>query len=207
MYSILLFVKMFVIFTNPLLIIYTPLEIPAAPLLGFHFKRNKPMKHRQESQDPFEVPVPPYGEPPHSHENGGLFGHEEFRPPHPAHNGSMHGDPAHGDPMHEPHGHGRRRRRPRRRRSRTAFIFARLLEITAVVVSFLAGSRIARFLTAKVSMDVLVEVTDRFGPRAGHSLSTLMAAIVAEPRLIAVILIGVFVICHFVAWIVRRLME
>ena len=88
-----------------------------------------------------------------------------------------------------------------------ARIFVSLLEVIAVAVSFLAGSRIARFLTAKVSMDVIVEVTDRFGPAAGHNLSTLLASIVAEPRLIAVFVIIVLVVFNIIFWLISRLLR
>lgn len=88
-------------------------------------------------------------------------------------------------------------------RRRTRWVFFRIVEILAVILSFLAGSEIARFISAKVTMDVLVEITARFGAGAGHRVSSLVALIVAQLRIIAVIVAGLFIICHLIAWIFR----
>ena len=77
------------------------------------------------------------------------------------------------------------------------------MEVLAIVLSFLESSRIARFLTAKVSMDVVVEVTDKFGTRAGHRMSSILAFIVAEPRIIAVAVTGVILVLELILGIVR----
>ena len=98
------------------------------------------------------------------------------------------------------------RAREGRRTVRQIFIWA--LEIVAVTLSFLQRSHIARFLTAKVGMDTVVEVTRHLGADAGHSLSTFVALLVADPRLIAVFIAGCFLIINFIAgivsWNVRR---
>ena len=86
---------------------------------------------------------------------------------------------------------------------RTRRVFLHTLELIAVALAFLEGNAIARFLVAKVGMDTVVEVTHRFGRSAGRSVSTFLAAIVAEPRLIAVIVAGFFIVLHLLAWGVR----
>ena len=96
---------------------------------------------------------------------------------------------------------------PRHVRRHLTDLWVRLLEILAVALSFLQRSRIARFLSAKLSMGAVVEVTARFGRSAGHRLSTVLAAIVAEPRLIVIIVIGVILIGELIAWIVRQILR
>ena len=95
----------------------------------------------------------------------------------------------------------------RHRHRETSFsrILVRTLEIMAVILSFLGSSRIARFLSAKVTMDVLVEVTDKFGARAGHWLSTVIAAIIAEPLIIAYVVSGVIIFANLLALLIRAL--
>ena len=93
-------------------------------------------------------------------------------------------------------------RRPKRK-TKAGRIFLRVMEVLAIVLSFLESSRIARFLTAKVSMDVVVEVTDKFGTRAGHRMSSILALIVAEPRIIAVAVTGVILVLELILGIVR----
>ena len=88
------------------------------------------------------------------------------------------------------------------RRSHIRIRFLRVIELLTIVLSFLGSSRIARFLAAKVSLDVVVEVTDRFGAPAGHRLSTLVSLIIAEPKLIAVIVTGIWLSVDLVLWIV-----
>lgn len=80
-----------------------------------------------------------------------------------------------------------------------------MLEILAVVLSFLGRNAIARFLAAKLGLSVVVEVTSRFGADAGHRLSSFVALIIAEPRLIAVIVTGIIVLLHVIAWIIQLL--
>lgn len=91
----------------------------------------------------------------------------------------------------------------RRLRRRTRRIFLRCVELIAVAVSFLGRNAIARFLAAKAGLDLVVEVTARFGADAGHRLSTIVAAIIAEPRLIAVIVVIFLLIFHLLAWLIR----
>ena len=91
-------------------------------------------------------------------------------------------------------------RRPGRR---SKYVFWRCLEIVAIAVSFLGRNAIARFLAAKVGLDFTVEVTAAFGRDAGHKVSTIVALIVAEPRLIAVLVAGIFLIIELVFWILR----
>ena len=100
-----------------------------------------------------------------------------------------------------------RRRRPgqRRRRSKAGLMYLHAAELIAVAVSFLASSRIARFLVAKLTMDTVVEVTDRFGADAGHTLSGFLALIVAEPKMIAVVVAGVFLVLNAVIWLCTSL--
>ena len=93
-----------------------------------------------------------------------------------------------------------RDRRPGRK-TRAGRVFVYIVELLAIAISFLGRSQIARFLTAKVGMDVLVEVTDRFGRDAGHRLSTVIAFIVAEPHIIAVVVAGIIVVLEFVFWL------
>ena len=62
-----------------------------------------------------------------------------------------------------------------------------------------------RFLSAKITMDVLVEVTDKFGASAGHFLSTVIAAIVAEPLIIAYVVTGLIVLINLLVMLVRKI--
>ena len=80
-----------------------------------------------------------------------------------------------------------------------------MLEILAIVLSFLGRNAIARFLAAKFGLSVVVEVTSRFGADAGHRLSSFVALLIAEPRLIAVIVTGIIVLFHAIAWIISLL--
>ena len=84
-------------------------------------------------------------------------------------------------------------------------VFIHMTELLVIILSFLQSSRLARFMAAKVSMDVIVEVTARFGPDAGHRLSTFMAAIVAEPKIAAVVVTAVIIVCHAVIFLACRL--
>ena len=93
----------------------------------------------------------------------------------------------------------------RRRRSAFSRYLVRTLEVLAIVLSFLGRSRIARFLSTKITLDVVVEVTDKFGAAAGHRLSTVIAAIVAEPLIIAYVVTGLIVGINLLAFLLRRL--
>ena len=95
--------------------------------------------------------------------------------------------------------HEREEARAERTKSHVMRAFRHALELVAVGLSYFQSSYIVRFLTAKLSMDVLVEVTARFGANAGHSLSTLLAALVAEPRLIAVGVAAVLLLVELIA--------
>ena len=88
------------------------------------------------------------------------------------------------------------------RRHHPKLIYLHIAEIIAVILSFLERSRIARFLTAKVGLDMVVTVTDRFGAPAGRHLSTFIAALIAEPMLIAAFLTVVFILCNIILHIV-----
>ncbi len=77
------------------------------------------------------------------------------------------------------------------------------MQIVTVFLSYLGRSRIVRFITAKLGLDVVVEVTARFGAPAGHRLSSFVAALIAEPRLIAVIVAGIFLLIDLIVIIVR----
>ena len=96
----------------------------------------------------------------------------------------------------------RYRYRRRRERSRAGIYFARSLELLAIALAYLEKSRLVRFITAKLSMSAVVEVTARFGRNAGHRLSTFLSLIVAEPRLLAVIITGILLIVNLVVWLV-----
>ena len=95
--------------------------------------------------------------------------------------------------------------RARRVRSRVRMVFARALEIVLVAISYFQSSYIVRFVTTKLSMDVLVEVSVRFGRDTGHLLSTCLATIATEPRLIAVVVAAVLLVIEFFAWIGRSI--
>ena len=88
----------------------------------------------------------------------------------------------------------------KRKKSLFARNLVRCLELLAVVLSILGRSRIARFLSTKVTLDVVVEVTDKFGARAGHRLSTFIAAVVAEPMIVAYVVAGVLVVVNLLAF-------
>ena len=90
--------------------------------------------------------------------------------------------------------HRDKRMEATRARTRMKRTFVGTAETVAVGAAFLGSNTIARFLAAKVSLDIVVEVTARFGPQAGHNLSTLLAAVIAEPRLIAAIAAGFFLV-------------
>ena len=92
------------------------------------------------------------------------------------------------------------------RQKKTSFsrTLVRVLEILAIVLAFLGNSRIARFLSAKVTMDVLVEVSVRFGAPAGHFLSSVIAAVIAEPLIIAYGITGVIVAIHLLVLLIRK---
>ena len=90
-----------------------------------------------------------------------------------------------------------------KKKRKSAVIFLRVMEVLTVGTSFLASSRIARFLTAKITMDVVVEVTDRFGKNVAHALTTTLAMIVAEPRIIAFTVTGVILGLNAIVWSVR----
>ena len=79
------------------------------------------------------------------------------------------------------------------------------IEILVVVLAVLARSRIARFLSTKITLDLVVEVTDKLGPEAGHRLSTVIAAIVAEPLIVAYIVAGIFVVVNILAVLFRSI--
>ncbi len=89
-------------------------------------------------------------------------------------------------------------------RAHAARVYLRGLEILAIALSYLESSRIARFITAKLSMGAVVEVTARMGRDAGHHLSSFLAVLVAEPKLIALIVAGVLLVLEFIGFVVRR---
>ena len=91
------------------------------------------------------------------------------------------------------------------RKSHAGKVFARILELVIIGLSFFERSYIVRFLTAKLSMDVLVEITAHFGPVVGHQVSSLLAAIVAEPRLVAVIVTGIILLLELLVGIFRMI--
>ena len=114
--------------------------------------------------------------------------------------------------QHAPHypGHHRPPRPPKKphpgwRRTHIGLVFFRIAEILAIVLSILQSSRIARFLSTKAAMDIVVEVTDIFGKTAGHHLSTFFAFLVAEPQIITVIVTAVVLIIELTMLIVRSL--
>ena len=98
-----------------------------------------------------------------------------------------------------------RRSRSYRERSGAGIYFARSLEIVAIALAYLERSRVVRFITAKLSMDTVVEVTARFGRTAGHRLSTILALFVAEPKLLAVVITGFLIIVNLIMWVVGML--
>ena len=90
----------------------------------------------------------------------------------------------------------------KRKKRHAGRIFRRIMELLAIALSFLGRSRIARFLTAKASMDIVVEVTAILGKDAGHRLSTFFAFLAAEPALIAVFVTILILLVELVLWIV-----
>ncbi len=92
----------------------------------------------------------------------------------------------------------------RRKKSLFARNLVRVMEVMVVVLSVLGRSRIARFLSTKITLDVVVEVTDKFGAAAGHRLSTFIAAIVAEPMIVAYAVAGFLVIVNLLVIVLRR---
>ena len=92
----------------------------------------------------------------------------------------------------------------RKKKSSFSKTLVRVLEVMAIALAFLGHSRIARFLSAKVTMDVLVEVSVRFGAPAGHFLSTIIAAVIAEPLLIAYVVTGIIVGLNLLVFLVRK---
>ena len=90
------------------------------------------------------------------------------------------------------------------RRSHFARNTALVLEGLVLVLSVLERSRIARFLSTKVILDFVVEVTDKFGAAAGHRLSTIIAAIVAEPMIIVYIVAGLLTLVNLLVFLFRK---
>ena len=93
----------------------------------------------------------------------------------------------------------------KKKKSMFARNLVRVMEVLAIVISILERSRIARFLSTKVTLDVLVEVTDKFGADAGHRLSTFIAAVVADPMIVAYVVAGFLVFLNLVVFLIRRL--
>ena len=93
----------------------------------------------------------------------------------------------------------------RHKKSSFSRTLVRVLEVMAIVLGFLANSRIARFLSAKVTMDVLVEVSVRFGAPTGHFLSTVIAAVIAEPLIIAYGITGVIIAGNLIVFLIKSL--
>ena len=93
-------------------------------------------------------------------------------------------------------------RRERGTGIRRTFFYS--LEILTVGLSYLERSRLARFITTKVTLDTVVEVTARFGKDAGHRLSTVLAALTAEPYIIAVALTVLFLLIDFISILAGR---
>ncbi len=90
------------------------------------------------------------------------------------------------------------------RKSHFARNTALVLEGLVLVLSVLERSRIARFLSTKVILDLVVEVTDKFGAAAGHRLSTGIAAIVAEPMIIVYIVAGLLTVINLLVFLLRK---
>ena len=91
---------------------------------------------------------------------------------------------------------------PVRRRARHTF--RHVCELIVIGLTYFQRSAIVRFLTTKLSMDVVVEVSARYGAPAGHRLSTFMAAIAADPRILALIITGIILIFNLLGWIIRK---
>lgn len=94
---------------------------------------------------------------------------------------------------------------PDRRKIHLGIIFLRVAELVVIGVSLFEGSHIVRFLTAKITMDVVVEITARFGPGVGHQVSAILASIVAEPKLIAVFVTFAILIIEVFIMLIRLL--
>ena len=102
---------------------------------------------------------------------------------------------------------------PEKKRSKAGKIFVRSTEVVAIGGSFLASSRLARFVTAffgsKAEMDIVIAVTERFGAPAARQLSTIFAgingAVAAEPRVIALAVTGVIVVLNMIAFLFRSI--
>ena len=92
---------------------------------------------------------------------------------------------------------------PDRRQIHVRIIFLRVAELVVIGVSLFEGSHIVRFLTAKITMDVVVEITARFGPGVGHQVSTILASVVAEPKLIAVFVTCAILILEVFIMLIR----
>ncbi|MBR2764704.1 MAG: hypothetical protein IKE03_01805 [Blautia sp.] len=99
----------------------------------------------------------------------------------------------------------KKKAKARLKKSHAGVIFLRIVEFVMIGLSLLASSRIARFITAKLTLDSVVVVTSRFGPAAGHNYSTILAAIAAEPKLIAVIVTGVILLLELIALLIRAI--
>ena len=133
------------------------------------------MKNSNDPHNPFR-----YNERPHERE----FSKEE---------GSAYGSGS--DSHHHDSSH-------RRKRSRTGLVFLHVMELVTIGLSYLERSRIVRFITAKLGLDVVVEVTDRFGAPAGHRLSTFVSLLIAEPALIAVLVTAVWVLINLIVFLI-----
>ena len=89
-----------------------------------------------------------------------------------------------------------------RKKSGAALVFLHVMELVTIGLSYLERSRIVRFLAAKLGLDVVVEVTDRFGPAAGHRLSTFVSLLIAEPALIAVLVTAVWILLNLIVFLI-----
>ena len=94
-----------------------------------------------------------------------------------------------------------------RKKSKAGLIFLRVMEVMAIGLSYFQGNAIVRFLTTKVVMDATVEVTARYGKEAGHMVATVLAAVVAEPRLIALGVTILILAANGIALIIRGISE
>ena len=94
-------------------------------------------------------------------------------------------------------------RREKGKKSHFAYFLVLTLEALAIVMDVLERSRIARFLSTKAVLSVVVEVTDRFGARAGHRLSTFISAVVAEPLIAVYIIAGILAALNLLVLVVR----
>ena len=95
--------------------------------------------------------------------------------------------------------------RPEKRKSKAGKIFVRTLEVLAIGGSYFTSSRLARFFTTKVVLDIQTEITVHFGRDAGHQMATVLAAIVAEPRIIAAVVTGVILFINLIAFLCRKI--